>query len=181
MLIGVIDSGLGGLEVINKLDIHDGTRYIFIMDKAFFPYGNKSKEFLVKRTIYLIDLLINKGVDKIVLGCNTLSVLCLDCVKNMYDIEIVGVFEPLIKYFKKGNLFIGTRQTVKYVRDNYDVDCVSVERLIYLIENNLDYKDLLDKYDRYIFKYYNNIIFGCTHLLKIPYDMLNVGVIEQFI
>ena len=86
----------------------------------------------------------------------------------------------MIKHFKKGNLFIGTRQTVKYVRENYDIDCVSVEALISMIENNKDYKDLLDKYDRYMFKYYDNVIFGCTHLLKIPHNMIKIGILDQF-
>ena len=98
----------------------------------------------------------------------------------MYNIEIIGVFEPLIKHFTKGNLFIGTRKTVKYVRDNFNVDCVSVERLIYMLENNLDYYDLLNKYNKYMFKYYDCVIFGCTHLLKIPYHMINVEVLDQF-
>ena len=70
--------------------------------------------------------------------------------------------------------------SVKYVRDSYDVDAVSVEALINLIENNMDYKELLEKYDKYIFKYYNSIILGCTHLLKIPHYMINVEVIDQY-
>ena len=47
MLIGVIDSGIGGLEIVNRLS--DKNKYILIMDNAFFPYGNKRKEFLIKR------------------------------------------------------------------------------------------------------------------------------------
>ena len=179
MLIGVIDSGLGGLEVVKRI-YNSNERYILLLDKAFFPYGNKTKEFLLKRTVYLVDYLINMKVDKIILACNTLSVTCLNFLKTIYNIEIVGVFEPLVKYFKKGNLFIGTRQTVKYVRENYDVDCVSVEALINKIENNYDYQDLLDKYERYLFKYYDNVILGCTHLLKIPTDIISIGVLDQF-
>ena len=31
------------------------------MDKGYFPYGKKSKEFLLKRSLYLCDYLIKKG------------------------------------------------------------------------------------------------------------------------
>lgn len=178
MLVGVLDSGLGGIEIINRLD--DNNQYILIMDKAFFPYGNKSKEFLLKRSFYLVDYLVKQKVDKVILGCNTLSIYVLDFLKQCFDIEVEGVFEPLVKYFTKGNIFIGTRQSVNHVRKKYEVDCVSVEALINMIENNMDYKDLLEKYDMYIFKYYNNVILGCTHLLKIPKHMINIGVLDQF-
>jgi glutamate racemase len=178
MLIGVIDSGIGGLEIINRLDQHN--QYILLMDKAFFPYGNRTKEFLLKRSFYLIQHLISIGVDKVILGCNTLSIVALDFLRYSFDIEIEGVFEPLVRYFKKGNIFIGTRQSVKYVGNNYNVDCVSVETLINMIEKNMDYKSLLNKYNKYIFKYYNNVILGCTHLLSIPHKYINSGVIDQF-
>lgn len=176
MLIGIIDSGIGGLEIVKRLSINN--KYILIMDKAYFPYGNKSKEFLIKRTIYLIDYLINKGVDIIILGCNTLSITVLDFIKDYYNINIYGVFEFLIKYFNKNNIFIGSKLSSSYVKNKYNIDSLNVEDLIYLLEKNMKYIDVLDKYNN-IFKMYDNVILGCTHLLKIPKEEYSVNSIDQ--
>ena len=45
------------------------------MDKAYFPYGNKSIEFLLKRSLYLCEYLIKNNVSEIILACNTLSLI----------------------------------------------------------------------------------------------------------
>ena len=176
MLVGVIDSGIGGLEIVNRLS--DKNKYILIMDNAFFPYGNKRKEFLIKRTIYLIDYLVKRRVDCVILGCNTLSITTLDIVRRCFDIKIYGVFEHLVKHFNKRNLFIGSRISSKYVRENYHIDSISVETLINLLERGEVYNNFLNKY-KCIFKNYDNIILGCTHLLKIPKEEYIVSTIDQ--
>ena len=176
MLIGIIDSGIGGLEIVKRLNPNND--YIVLMDNAFFPYGNKSKEFLLKRTFYLVKYLISKSVDKIILGCNTLSITTLSFLRFNFDIPIYGVFEPLIKYFNKKNIFIGSRLSAKYVREHYHIDSISVETLINLLEQDKYYGNFLDKYKN-IFINYENVILGCTHLLKIPEEEYMVHTINQ--
>ena len=48
----------------------------------------------------------------------------------------------------------------------------------YLLEKNMKYMDVLDKYNN-IFKMYDNVILGCTHLLKIPKEEYSVNSIDQ--
>ena len=177
MLIGVIDSGIGGLEIVDRLSCNHN--YILLMDKSFFPYGNKTKEFLIKRTIYLIEYLMDKGVECIILGCNTLSISVLEFVKDYFsDFNIYGVFEYLIKYFNKNNLFIGSKLSSNYVKEIYKIDSLNVEDLIFLLENDLDYLEVLEKYNK-TFNNYDKVILGCTHLLKIPKEEYSVNVVDQ--
>ena len=54
------------------------------MDKAYFPYGERSKEFLLKRALYLCSYLRDKNVDKIIFACNTLSLIVLPFIKLFF-------------------------------------------------------------------------------------------------
>lgn len=137
------------------------------MDKYFFPYGNKSKDFLLKRTIYLCHFLIKKHVDIIILACNTLSILVLNEVKKLFKTKIIGVFELLdIDSINKG-LFIGTYNTINEIKNKgIVIDTLDGSFLIEAIEKkrSIDFffkekKDILEKYPF--------VILGCTHFIKI--------------
>lgn len=176
MLIGVIDSGIGGLEIVDRLS--NDNQYLLIMDHAFFPYGNKTKEFLIKRSIYLINYLINRGVDIVILGCNTLSITVLDFVRKYFNIKVYGVFEHLVKHLHHGNIFIGSKLSSTYVKEKFNISSLNVEDLIFLLENDLDYLEVLEKYNK-TFNNYDKVILGCTHLLKIPKEEYSVNVVDQ--
>ena len=71
-LIGVFDSGVGGLsildEALRQLPQHD---YIYLADSANAPYGEKSSEWIAARSLILCKYLASKGCDAIVVACNT--------------------------------------------------------------------------------------------------------------
>jgi len=195
MKIGIIDSGKGALAISRYLK----EEVIVLMDISYFPYGNKSKEFLCKRCLYLCDYLINKGVDIIILGCNTLSIYALDFVRNILNIKIFGVFEYIKEYLNtpnififrifgvfeyikeyltKDNLFIGTKKTIEYVKNNYDVNVIDGSRWIEDIQYNKGINNMIN----YLSKTkYNNIILGCTHFLMYEYPFKVVQPIKNLL
>jgi len=174
MKIGIIDSGKGALAISRYLK----EEVIVLMDISYFPYGNKSKEFLCKRCLYLCDYLINKGVDIIILGCNTLSIYALDFVRNILNIKIFGVFEYIKEYLTKDNLFIGTKKTIEYVKNNYDVNVIDGSRWIEDIQYNKGINNMIN----YLSKTkYNNIILGCTHFLMYEYPFKVVQPIKNLL
>ncbi len=77
MRIGIIDSGVGGLNVLPPLITTLGGEYIYIADNAYAPYGTLSAEQLNGRIGSLCNRLCDKNVDCIVLGCNTASLTFL--------------------------------------------------------------------------------------------------------
>ncbi len=93
--IGIFDSGLGGLTVFKE--IRQLLKYediIYFGDTARVPYGNKSKETIVKYSKEITKFLLKHNVKLIVAACNTVSSLALDELKKEFNIPIFGVIEP---------------------------------------------------------------------------------------
>lgn len=94
-VIGVFDSGVGGLTVMNEilariLDV----RLIYFGDTARVPYGNRSKEELIRFGEEIITFLVSQGAEAIVVACNTSSATALPTLREYFDIPILGMIEP---------------------------------------------------------------------------------------
>ncbi len=96
--IGFIDSGLGGLSILNKVwQKLPNENTIYIADSKYAPYGNKSLEFIQQRCLDLCNFLLQHKVKTIVIACNTATTNCIDYLRsNINSIPIIGV-EPAIK------------------------------------------------------------------------------------
>jgi len=96
-LIGVFDSGVGGLSILDEslrqLPQHD---YIYLADSANAPYGEKSSDWIATRSLYLCQYLASKGCDAIVVACNTATAEAIKQIRGAITIPIIGV-EPGIK------------------------------------------------------------------------------------
>jgi glutamate racemase len=68
--------------------------YIFFGDTARLPYGTKSQEFVARYSAASARFLAARGIDLLVIGCNTASALALYDVKSAVDIPVIGVIEP---------------------------------------------------------------------------------------
>lgn len=175
MLIGIIDSGNGGYEFLKG--IIDGNDYILIMDKAYFPYGIKSKEFLIKRTLYLVLYLKNRGCNKIILACNTLSIMVLDFIKLIFN-NVSGVIELLDNSYDNG-LFIASRNTIKYIKDKIEgITALDGQYLINKIENNSLLINDIEKL-KGISSRYNILILGCTHFIALKKYLYDINYVSQ--
>ena len=90
--IGVFDSGVGGLtvarEIMRNLPNED---IVYFGDTARVPYGNKSKDNIIRYSRQIIHFLQTMDVKAIVIACNTASALALETVKDEIDIPIIGV------------------------------------------------------------------------------------------
>ena len=93
--IGVFDSGVGGLTVAREImrQLPNETIYYF-GDVKKCPYGDKTKEEIIRYTDRAVKFLIDKGVKMIVLACNTATAAALDYLQDKYDIPIIGVVQP---------------------------------------------------------------------------------------
>jgi len=116
--IGIFDSGLGGLTVLNevhKLLPHEDL--VYFGDNGRAPYGTKSKETIIKYTFQDINFLLKQDVKMIVIACNTASACSLAEVLKGYNIPIVEVIGPGAKAAaaatKSGHIgVIGTPATI---------------------------------------------------------------------
>lgn len=93
--IGLFDSGVGGLTVmqeIMKLLPHE--RLIYFGDTARVPYGNKGTRTIIRYSIENTICLLEKNIKLMVVACNTASALALPQLRRLFNLPIVGVIEP---------------------------------------------------------------------------------------
>ena len=172
MKIGMFDSGVGGLTVLNNLvKKYPNNEYIYFGDIKNNPYGNKTVEELEKLASNIIEFLISKEVDMIVIACGTVSSNLGNVLKNKYNIKIVDIISPVVEYINSSNYnkigVIATDATAKskaFNNINKDIKLVGCKEFVPIIESN-NYENL----DTYIDLYLNDlkdrdiIVLGCTH------------------
>ena len=116
--IGIFDSGIGGLTVVNALSkILPNESICYVGDTARVPYGNKSKESIIKFSKEITQWLLKQDCKIIIIACNTASSLALSYLKSNLSIPIIGVIDPgvdwaLLNTKNKKIGVIGTRATI---------------------------------------------------------------------
>ncbi|SER00408.1 glutamate racemase [Lachnospiraceae bacterium NE2001] len=97
MKIGIFDSGIGGVTVLHEaMKRLPNEEYIFYADLDHVPYGVKTPEEVTHFVDNIVDDLIGRGVDAIVIACNTATSVAAEYVRIKYDIPIIGM-EPAVK------------------------------------------------------------------------------------
>ncbi|MFO7560507.1 MAG: glutamate racemase [Desulfobacterales bacterium] len=117
-MIGIFDSGLGGLTVVNAIMKNlPGYDLLYFGDTARTPYGTKSQETVIGYSFENTDFLIKKGAEIIIIACNTASSVATRKLSEKYSIPIFEVITPAVedalavsKNHRIG--IIGTRATV---------------------------------------------------------------------
>lgn len=99
MKVGVFDSGLGGLTVLNSIQkIFKGAELFYIADTAYAPYGEKTPEQILDRcdniTTYLLE---NHGIEALIVACNTATSAAIKHLREKFPFLIVIGTEPGIK------------------------------------------------------------------------------------
>ncbi len=93
--IGVFDSGIGGLTVVQALTKRlPHENIVYFGDTARVPYGPKSPLVIREYAAQDVDFLLSKDVKMIVIACNTVSGVALDVVMKRTKVPVVGVIIP---------------------------------------------------------------------------------------
>jgi glutamate racemase len=97
-VIGVFDSGLGGLSVLAALvEALPRADFVYYADTAHVPYGSKSDEQIQRRVLAIGEHLANIGCGLLVVACNTATAAAVQALRAAHPgIPVVGV-EPGIK------------------------------------------------------------------------------------
>jgi glutamate racemase len=100
-MIGVFDSGFGGLTVLEallgRLPSYD---YFYLGDSARAPYGARSPEVIYEFTREAVEFLFASGCPLVILACNTASARALRTLQQRYlpahhpNHRILGVVRP---------------------------------------------------------------------------------------
>ena len=97
-VVGVLDSGAGGLSVLPALRAAmPGTRFIYVADSGYAPYGERSDDWLQTRCAALAAFLRSRGAAMLVLACNSATAAAAAALRARYpQWPIVGI-EPGVK------------------------------------------------------------------------------------
>lgn len=94
-VIGVFDSGFGGLTVLRELrNVLPAANYLYFGDTAHLPYGAKSVRTVAKYAISAAHFLEQHGIEMLVVACNTATALAFDDIRAAVRVPVVGVIEP---------------------------------------------------------------------------------------
>ena len=93
-VIGVFDSGVGGLTVLRALlEQAPAADYLYLGDTARLPYGSKSQATVARYALSSAQFLVAQGAEALVIACNTASALALDALRMAVDVPVIGVIE----------------------------------------------------------------------------------------
>jgi len=95
--IGIFDSGVGGTTIwreIRQLLPQEST--IYLADSKNAPYGERSKEEILRLSIKNTEYLLDRGCKLIVVACNTATTNAIDYLRKNYKVPFIGI-EPAIK------------------------------------------------------------------------------------
>jgi glutamate racemase len=189
--IGIFDSGIGGLTVLKAIKkALPGEKLIYLGDTARVPYGNKSKDTIIRYSIENTQFLLNFGIKLLVVACNTSTATSLKTLQEMFSIPIVGVIEPGAKKAvhvtrTKRIGVIGTEATVKSgaysgVIKSYQKSAVVISKpcplFVPIVEEGLTKGKIAeDIITHYLASFkeldIDTIVLGCTHYPLLKYQI----------
>ncbi|RYX95960.1 MAG: glutamate racemase [Comamonadaceae bacterium] len=118
ILIGVFDSGIGGLSVLKALrqtlPQHDFT---YVADSGHAPYGERDEAYVLARTRAVSDWLIAQEIEALVIACNTATAAAVHLLRAAHPgLPIIGLepaLKPAVSLTKTGRVGVmATRSTL---------------------------------------------------------------------
>ena len=180
-LIGVFDSGVGGISVLRELvQLMPGENYLYFGDSANAPYGKRSTEEVRQLTMDAADMLLQRGCKAMVIACNTATAAAINHLRQTHPDTIIIGIEPALKLaadrFPGGS--IGVMATPVTLREEkfhtqlerfpgVTVYPIAVAELVELIENGHQSDEAVEALLRPVLSPYagklDSVVLGCTH------------------
>lgn len=179
--IGVFDSGVGGLTVLDELHRQlPNESILYFGDTARLPYGDRCQAEILQFVREILTWMGEQGVKMVIMACNTSSALGMEIVQSEFPLPILGLILPAARAAIIGGRRIGVIATSTTVASNaYQQAILEVEptaqvwqvgcpEFVPLIEQNRIY----DPYTRAVALKYlsplidqkiDTLIYGCTH------------------
>ena len=107
MAVGIFDSGLGGLTVLDAVSKRlPDVEFVYFADSAHAPYGVRTADDIYTLTCAAVERLWAEGCDLVILACNTASAAALRRMQENFlppNKRVLGVFVPLIEALTERN------------------------------------------------------------------------------
>ena len=182
-VIGVFDSGVGGLSVLHHIrEALPDADLIYVADSGHVPYGDKSPAYIESRAMTLTRFLLDQGAEAIVIACNTATAAAAHTLRDQFsDIPIVAMepaVKPAVAATKSGVVgvlaTIGTLESARFAAlleryaGNVKIVTQGCPGLVEAVERGdlrgLETRRLVERYTAPLLKAgADTLILGCTH------------------
>ena len=181
--IGIFDSGIGGISILEKLkQLLPNENFIYLADNQNCPYGSKSKKEIISLSKKNCEKLIELNCKIIIIACNTSTTNSIKKLREIIAIPIIGIepgLKPAIHYTKTKNIGIlatektlGSKLFFETLNQNR-IDDIHIHEqigyeLVNLIEEGSHSKQNIGKIlEKYLVPMINKkidyLLLGCTH------------------
>ncbi len=122
MGVGVFDSGVGGLSILQALRAElPQADFIYIADSGHAPYGERDSAHVVARSLAITAHLVQQNIQALVVACNTATAAAIDTLRAAYPLlPIIGVepaLKPAVQLSRTGRVGVmATRSTLASAR-----------------------------------------------------------------
>ncbi len=177
--LGVFDSGVGGLTVLQALRRRMPHRdFVYLGDTARVPYGRKPPEMVVEFAGGIARFLCGLGVEGLVVACNTASAVALPGLADHCPVPVWGVTDPGVeaatRATRSGSVgVIGTKATMasgayqsRMERRGLRVWAQPCPMLVHLVEEGLADSPEAEILARHYLAgrpEIDTLVLGCTH------------------
>ena len=193
-MIGIFDSGVGGLSVFREIHkILPAERFIYYSDNAHCPYGEKSREYIIDRARAITSFMIGQGAEIIVVACNTATAAAISTLREEFPIPFIGM-EPAVKPAAQATrtgvvgvlATAGTLKATKYIdtREKWARNVKIVEHIgqgfVELVEKGMisgpEAEEVAERSVRPLIEAgADTIVLGCTHYPFLADTILKVS------
>ena len=184
MRIGIFDSGIGGLAVLHHaMKNFPDAEYIYYADEKNVPYGEKKEEQVKGFVEEILDFLVKKEVDAIIIACNTATSVSTKEFREQFPVPIIGM-EPAVKkavemYGDSGKRILVTATPITIAGDKLHnlvervdhkkvTDLIPLPGLVRFAEKgefaSADVEEYLKRtLEQFDLSEYEAVVLGCTH------------------
>lgn len=181
-MIGVFDSGIGGLTLLHELTKKlSKENFAYYADIANVPYSYKTPEEILGYVENAVLFLREKGAKMIVLACNTATNVAVEYLRGKYDFPIVAI-QPAVKVaadFDDSKQILAAATPITLAASRYKnlvaslgienrITNVALPKLVEFAEKGIFNGEEVESYLREKIEPYNTpqyhyMVLGCTH------------------
>lgn len=178
MKIGVFDSGVGGLSVVNAIKAElPGLEVVYKEDKIHVPYGNRPVAEIYSFIRPIFQEFVDEGCRVVVVACNTVTTNLIGRLRQELPIPLVGM-EPMVKpaaaASQTGIICVCatpltlSSERYQWLKDKYAADVKVLEPdcsdwALMIETNQIDLQKLYSTIESAIASGADQIVLGCTH------------------
>lgn len=192
--IGLFDSGIGGLTILQELLALPCAEFVYVGDTINIPYGQKTPEQIIQFSTAITQFLITQNIDALAIACHTSSAIALPHLQKQFpDIFIIGTIKETMlqvtEQTKNGRVGIMATQAsinshlhkkeLLAINPDLEIFEMACPKLVPLIESSAQDGTLIEQaLHEYLIPLIkediDTLILGCTHYPLLTQEIKNI-------